>query len=138
MPKQFLLEITTPDRLFVMEMVDMVVLPAGDGEQGILAGHEKMVLALVSGVIRVQNGASWREASCAEGYAMVYDDQVIVLVQSVEWAEEIDETRAEAALRRAEHRALIDETERDRVLTRMALGRARARLRVVRRSREKR
>lgn len=131
MPKQFLLEITTPDRLFMMEMVDMVILPAGDGELGIMAGHEKMVLALVSGILRVLSGAQWREAACAEGYAMVYGDRVIVLAQSIEWAEEIDRARAEAALRRAELRLLSNESERDKALTLMAINRARARLRLL-------
>lgn len=135
MPKQFLLEITTPDRLFMMEMVDMVILPAGDGELGVMAGHQKMVIALVSGIIRVLGGAEWHEAAGAEGYAMVYGDHVIVLLQSVEWAEEIDEARAEAALHRAEMRLLTDESDRDKALTRSAISRARARLRLLRKHR---
>ncbi len=131
MAKQFLLEITTPERLFMLEMVDMVILPAGDGENGIMAGHEKMVASVLSGIIRIQTNGEWRAAVCGEGYAMVYGDQVIVLVQSIEWPEEIDRDRAEAALARAETRIQNEETDRDRALTRMAKSRALARLKLL-------
>ncbi len=135
MANTFLLEITTPERIFLSEQADMVVLPAQDGEQGIMAGHEKMVIALISGILRVQTNGTWREAVCSEGYAMVYGDQVVVLVQSVEWPEEIDVARAEAAMHRAEARLATQQEPRDRLLTQMALQRARARLKIVSRKR---
>ncbi len=131
----FMLEIMTPERVFLSEEAEMVVLPAQDGEQGVMAGHEKMVIALISGILRVQTNGTWREAVCSEGYAMVYGDQVVVLVQSVEWPEEIDEARAEAAMRRAEARLATQQEPRDRVLTQMALQRAKARLKIVSRKR---
>ena len=41
---QFELEITTPEKRFFDEPVEMVVLPATDGELGVLADHAPMVL----------------------------------------------------------------------------------------------
>jgi F-type H+-transporting ATPase subunit epsilon len=137
MPKQFLLEITTPERLFLTEMVELVILPTGDGENGVMAGHEKMVTSLVSGIIRIQNGDTWRSAACGGGYAMVYGERVVILVQSIEWPEEVDEARAEAAEQRAESRMLTVESDRDKTLTRMALERARTRLKLLHDKRKK-
>ncbi len=132
MSAQFLLEVLTPERAFFKDMVNAVVLPAFDGELGILAGHEKIVSALVSGILRVSKDGQWRMAATSDGYAMVYGDRVVVLLQSMEWPEEIDAGRARQALTQAEQR-LADRQlrHRERILAEAELHRARARLKLL-------
>ncbi len=129
MAAEFQLEISTPERLFFRENADMVVLPSFDGEIGIMAGHEKMVSVLISGIIRIRQDGKWRSAASSEGYAMVYGDRVIVLAQSMEWPDEIDENRVHSALERSAHRLENpDISNRDKMLSLAAQGRAKARL----------
>lgn len=135
---RYLLEIITPEKAFFQEEVDVAILPSFDGEFGIMAGHEKMVDALVSGIIRIRTGEQWRYAASSEGYAMVYGDRVTVMLQSVEWPEEIDESRARKALARAEERLSGDGLSlKDRVLSTAAKHRALARIKLVEEVRER-
>ena len=52
MAKEFNLKITTCDRSFYDGPCESIVLPAIDGEHGVLADHEPMVTAIVSGECR--------------------------------------------------------------------------------------
>ena len=44
MPTQ--LEIVAPDRLLLSQPVDMVVIPAAEGDMGVLPGHSPMIVLL--------------------------------------------------------------------------------------------
>lgn len=136
MSKEFLLSISTPERAFYEEPVEMVVLPAFDGEVGVMAGHEKMVDVLVSGIIRIRKDDKWRMAATSEGFAMLYGDRAVVLVQSIEWADEIDEDRAKVALEQAEERLKVPKLpHKDWTLAHSARDRALARLKLLRKKR---
>ena len=76
---QFELEITTPEKRFFDEPVEMVVLPATDGELGVLADHAPMVLVLKSGSVRIKKDGQWSECVIADGYAMVSRKRVLLL-----------------------------------------------------------
>ena len=43
----FHLTVVTPEKQFFDGDVEMLVLPASDGEMGIMAGHEPMVISTV-------------------------------------------------------------------------------------------
>lgn len=133
MSNRFLLEISTPERSFFKDEVDMVVLPALDGESGIMAGHEKMVAALVSGILRIHKDGEILQAAASDGYAMIYGDRVVVLLQSVEWPHELDVSRAHEALDRANARLEKDLTPRERTIAKAELRRAQARLHLLER-----
>ena len=120
---QFELEITTPEKRFFDEPVEMVVLPATDGELGVLAEHAPMVLVLKSGSVRIKKDGQWSECVIADGYAMVSRKRVLLLCQVAEWPEE--EEREKEKLRQAQ-------SKREFVLTRANLAHAMARLSAVR------
>ncbi len=130
--KKFLLEIVTPYEILFNESVDMVIMPARDGELGVLPGHAMMMAAITSGELRIKVEETWRYLAVSSGYAEIAPDKSIVIVNAAEWADEIDVTRANYALERAEKRVSSSATTpMERVHARHALERAKARLKVA-------
>ena len=95
------LELVTPERLALSEAADFVVLPALDGEMGVLPGHEAYLVQLKPGEIRVTVGDEHRSFAVSGGFAEVYRDKVAVFAETAEMAEDIDVERARQALERA-------------------------------------
>ena len=59
-----LLEIVSPDRLLLSQPVDMVVIPAAEGDMGVLPNHAPMIVLLQGGTIVAPRGWSRRPAGC--------------------------------------------------------------------------
>ena len=47
------LEVVTPEQRIYSDDVDMVVIPATEGEMGVLAGHVPTVAGLLPGALRI-------------------------------------------------------------------------------------
>ena len=76
----FQLELVSPERLLLSRQVEMAVIPAAEGEMGVLPGHSPMVVALRGGVISVrENGAESERLFVAGGFAEVLPDRCTVL-----------------------------------------------------------
>ena len=105
MANTFYMEIVTPERTFFAGKALSLVLPALDGQRGVMAGHEPMVTAVESGVLkyRTEDG-QWNFAAVSRGFAEIMPQYVILLVSTAEHPSEIDEKRARQAMERAEHR----------------------------------
>lgn len=130
MANTFYMEIVTPERTFFAGKALSLVLPALDGQRGVMAGHEPMVTAVESGVLkyRTEDG-QWNFAAVSRGFAEIMPQYVILLVSTAEHPSEIDEKRARQAMERAEHRLHTLPTDRAEYgFAREALERARARL----------
>ena len=85
--------------------VEMVSTKALSGELGILPGHIPLVAPLAIGSVRLKLGGGKTEAiAVSGGFIEVRPDQVTVLAQSAEKAEDIDVERAQRAKERAEKR----------------------------------
>ncbi|MCQ3936294.1 MAG: F0F1 ATP synthase subunit epsilon [Chloroflexi bacterium] len=95
-------EIVSQDRTVFTGDVDIVVLPGSAGEMGILPKHAPVLTTLKYGVIKIRRSGKEEIFTVAGGIAEVQPDIVTVLADAAENVEEIDETRAEAARRRAE------------------------------------
>jgi F-type H+-transporting ATPase subunit epsilon len=96
------LDIVTVERLVYSEEVDMVIAPGIEGELGILPRHAPLLTALTYGELRVKRGDEEDSFAIGGGFIEVQPDQVTVLADAAERADEIDLERAEAARRRAE------------------------------------
>ena len=78
MPVQ--LEIVSPEKLLLSRPVEMVVLPAYEGEMGVLVGHAPMIVLLRGGVIRLYDGGTVREQLYVSGgFAEITQERVTVL-----------------------------------------------------------
>lgn len=128
MEKTFQLEILTPERPFFNGPVESLVLPALDGEYGVLAGHEPIVTAVVPGPVRYCIDGRWHEVIVTQGFAEIMSDYAVLLVSTAERPEEIDAARAQRAKERAEERLRQHESRREYFQSKAALARAMARL----------
>ena len=128
---KLLLEIVTPARLLLSEEVDEVQVPGKNGYLGILPGHAPLISELMIGEVSYRQGKTRHRLSVANGYCEVVRDQVRILAETAEKADEIDLERARASKARAEKRlAEVNNPEIDFVRAMASLERALARIRV--------
>ena len=121
----FRLQILTPDKLFFDGETDNLIVRTTVGDKGILARHEDYVAALPIGKMKVRIDGKFRTAAVSEGTVKVSRDKTVVLVQSCEWADEIDVDRAKAAKEKAEERLKAAEKDNnDYLLAEYKLKRA--------------
>ena len=101
-------ELVSPERLVVSLPVDMVVVPGGEGDFGVLPGHAPLIASVRPGVIEIYEG---REVSdrifVAGGFAEVTSERCTVLAESAVRVSDIDVGRAEKDLQTAQD-ALAD------------------------------
>ena len=98
------LDIVTAERVVYSREVDTVVAPGVEGQLGILPHHAPLMTILQAGELVARRGSEEDILAISGGFLEVRPDRVIVLADSAERAEEIDIERAAAARRRAEER----------------------------------
>jgi F-type H+-transporting ATPase subunit epsilon len=125
-------EILTPSRILAQAQADELNVPGELGYLGILPGHTALLTKLGQGELMNRQGEQRHYMALFGGYMEVRDDQVSVLADVAERAEEIDRPRAEAARDRAEQRLRdFHGQEIDFERARAALTRAMIRLQVA-------
>ena len=127
----FLLRIITPDRIFYENQVKMVEFNTTEGEIGVLPGHIPLTVIVKPGILNITEGEGDKEAALHAGFAEILPEQVTILAEIIEWPEEIDGERAEAARERAEERLRSRTPETDIARAETALQRAMARINVL-------
>ncbi len=127
-------EVITAERIVFDGNVDIVVAPGVAGQLGILPHHAPLITALGCGELILRRSGEDEYIAIGGGFMEVRPDHVIVLADSAERAEEIDEARAEAARLRAQQ-TMQQKRREDVDLARAeaALRRSATRLKVVRR-----
>jgi F-type H+-transporting ATPase subunit epsilon len=137
LPEAIELIVVTPERQLLRESVVEVVIPASEGELGVLPGHAPLMTELGVGELSYRTATSSRPTSLAvaRGFAEVLPDRVTVLAETAERAEEIDVNRAEAALARAQKRLASGDTNIDWDRASVALQRAFIRIQIARKYR---
>ena len=98
----FQLTIVTPQGPIYQGSVASIVLPGSEGEFGVLPSHERLLAPLRIGEVEVRSGDDLRYAAIADGFADVTGEEVVVMVESCEFAADLDVARAELARTRAE------------------------------------
>ena len=127
----FGLKIIASDRVFYEGRCRKLILPAPDGEMGILANHENMVIAVNVGDARMEiEDGNWVDVAVGRGFAEVVNNRVTVLVDTAERPEEIDVRRAEEAKERAEEQMRQKQSIQEYYRTQASLARAMNRLKV--------
>ena len=101
LPTSLALHIVTPDRSVAHE-VDEVSLPGSEGDFGVLPGHTPLFSALRTGQMSYRKGAEKHVLAVSVGFVEVLPNQVTVIAQVAERAEDLDEARATAGMKRAE------------------------------------
>ncbi len=125
----FQLEFVSPEKLLLSRPVEMAVLPAAEGEMGVLPGHAPMIVALRGGVIRVtENGLETEKLFVAGGFAEITPSRVTILADEATPVAELSKsdaqdriTAAEAALLEAQD---VTPERREAAMARLLAARA--------------
>ena len=123
MGERLTLELVTPERPAFSGEGDFVVLPAWEGEMGILPGHAPFLVQLKPGEVRFRAGGETKLFAVSGGFAEIRDDKVSLFAETAEMSESIDAERARQALERAKVELL------DKNLDSLTLAHAEAALR---------
>ncbi len=102
LPTKISLTVVTRERKIIDAQVDEVILPASDGEIGVLPGHTPLLAMLRIGQLRYRAGAKVERLVISWGFAEVLPDRVIVLAERGFLPTEIDLVAAEQERREAE------------------------------------
>jgi F-type H+-transporting ATPase subunit epsilon len=128
------LTIVSPERELYSDTVDIVLAPGIDGQLGILPHHVPLITQLAEGELCARAGNEEHYFAIHGGFMHVLPDQVTVLADVAERADEIDTERAEAARQRALE-MLSKAPPEERRLTEVALRRSYVRIKAARRRR---
>lgn len=96
-------EIVTPERVVLKQEALQVTVPTTSGEITVLPDHIPLISILRPGVIEVKRVDNIVEImSVSGGFIEVSKDKIVILADTAERAEELDETRIEEARKNAE------------------------------------
>ncbi|MFH1723803.1 MAG: F0F1 ATP synthase subunit epsilon [Elusimicrobiota bacterium] len=130
MSKNLTIEMVTPEKVALQMPAESVVLPAHEGEMGVLPGHEPFMVQLKAGEVRVTSGGACRCFAVSGGFAEILGDKVSVFAETAEMAGDIDSERARQALERAKSEAKGRPDDLTLAQAEAAIKRAQVRLRV--------
>lgn len=129
-------EIISGERVvYEQDDVDMVLAPGSEGQLGILPRHAALFTLLSAGEMTVRKGTDEQILAVFGGFLEVANNRVLVLSDTAERVEEIDEERAESARQRAEQAVAEASTAVELEQALASLHRARVRTQLVRRRR---
>ncbi len=124
-------EVVTAERELYSGEATLVSAPGSEGQLGILPKHAAMLALLKEGELRIELNDAEEPIFVSGGFLEVSDNRVIVLADTAEHAEEIDEARAQEARRRAEDSLAQGASNENRAELQGALARAIQRLHVA-------
>lgn len=127
----FTLKIITPDRIFYENQVSMVEFNTTEGEIGVYKRHVPTTVIISPGIVTITEEEGTKEAALHAGFAEILQDEVVIMAEIIEWPNEIDISRAEAARNRAQERLSSKTPETDILRAETALQRALARINVI-------
>jgi F-type H+-transporting ATPase subunit epsilon len=138
MAEKLKVEIMTPYKIVMSEEVDMITATGTLGEFGILPGHAPFLTSLKIGELSYTKDGATYYLVLNWGYLEVDNDEVTILVETAERADEIDLERAKAALGRAEEALkMLTREDKDFAVHQAALERALMRMQVAGKSSRK-
>ena len=108
-----------------------LIIPSVDGKYGIMAKHSNTITAIVPGELTFTTADGKTQiAAVSEGLVKIENNDVLVLVETIERPEEIDATRAKVAAEAAKEAMMQRLSRREYYTTRLTLARAMSRLQV--------
>ena len=128
------LEIVTPEATVYSEDVDMVTLPAVEGQIGILPHHVRLMTQMVPGEMIVRKDGQVNFLAVGGGLVDVTGERVSILTDLAVAADSIDEAKAEEARQRAAARLREKISAEEVASVNASLARSLAQLKVKRRA----
>jgi len=129
--KPFSLRVLAPDHPYYEGDCESLVITTSEGEYGVLADHSNTIIALTPGTLRLRiPGGETKIVAASYGMLKIENNQVLVLVNTIENPDEIDEARARRAAEEAQEALLHQQSKRDYIQAKAKMARAMNRLKV--------
>ena len=123
------LEIVTPERRVVDTETESVTVPTASGEAGILTNHAPLISALKPGILTYAGKSGTEKLAISSGFVEVSANQVSVLTDVAESADEVNAEQARSDREDAEKELTANSTaaadENDLIRERVNLANAR-------------
>ena len=128
----FGLKIIASDKVFYEGRCRKLMIPAPDGEMGLLPNHENMVIAIAVGIAHMEaEEGVWQDIALGQGFAEVVNNRVTLIVDTAERPEDIDVRHAEEQRERAEEQMRQKQSIQEYYHTQASLARAMNRLKLA-------
>jgi F-type H+-transporting ATPase subunit epsilon len=129
------LQIVTPEAIVYSEDVQMVTLPAMEGQIGVYPMHIPLLTQIVPGEIIVRKDGEEHYLAVGEGVVQITHDGVAIVTDMAINADNIDEAKVEEARQRAAARLRDKISDEEVASVNAALAHSLAQLHVKRRRR---
>jgi len=106
-PSKLHLVVVTRERKIVEADVDEVILPAYDGEIGVLPGHTPLLAMLKVGIMRYRSGGKTSSLVLTWGFAEVLPDRVIVMADTQQSRDLLNSRQLYVSVSRARDEVLL-------------------------------
>jgi len=127
----FNLRVMAPNRTVWNSEAQEVILSTNSGQIGVLPNHAPLLTALDIGVMKIRIDSKWTAMALMGGFAMIDNNQMTILVNEAEKANDINSEEAQNAFQAAQAN-LTEASGRKQVIeANLALKRAKARLEAV-------
>ena len=124
-------KIIEADSTFYSGAMQSLVVPTIDGQYGVLAHHQNLMVAVIPGLLKfMDEEGNWQEASVSDGMMRIEDGEVLILVDAAEWPYEIDAERVRQKEAAAREAMLQKRSVREYTLAEASLKRAISRMKI--------
>ncbi len=109
MSEEFKVEIVNPEKLYLSkENVTEVVVPAFEGEMGILKDHISIISFLKPGIIKVWSNSEKNKYFVEDGIVEFKDNNLSILTSSIYNMSDLDKNTIDQKVKEAEKELSID------------------------------
>jgi len=126
---ELMIEIVTPAGVTYRGSIQSCTVPGAEGKFQILRDHADLLAHLKIGEIKLKQADGEKRLATSGGFLEVLNNRISLVVESAEFADEINVDRAKDAEKRARER-LAKKGEVDTLRAEMALARALNRLKI--------
>ena len=125
------LRVMAPNRIVWNSEIQEIILSTNSGQIGILPNHAPLLTALDIGVVKIRLKEQWSTMALMGGFAMIENNQMTILVNEAEKANEIDLQEARDAFGKAKNNLTQAEGKKQVIEANLAFKRAKARLEAI-------
>jgi len=109
MSEEFKVEIVNPEKSFLIkEDVTEVVVPAFEGEMGILKDHISIISFLKPGIIKVYSKSEENKYFVEDGIVEFKDNNLSILTSSIHNMSDLDRDKIDQIIKEAEKESGVD------------------------------
>lgn len=120
-----------PNRIVWNSEVQEIILSTNSGRIGILPNHAPLLTALDIGIIKIRLNEKWSTMALMGGFAMIDNNQMTILVNEAEKANEINLQDAQETFRMAQTKLSQANGRKQAIEANLTLKRAKARLEAI-------